>query len=85
MLDGVSKKEIKQILAKKEAWPLPSSADGLKSGWKERKLICMNAGITEWTPKVHEGKWQIINPEMPVTQSEIDDTDEETDDEDSSS
>lgn len=85
MLDKNCKGKIKEILAAKEAWPLPSASEGLKSGWKERRAICMAAGISEWKPVVHEGTWQVIDPELPVTQSEIDDTDEETDDEDSSS
>ncbi|CAG5095226.1 Oidioi.mRNA.OKI2018_I69.XSR.g14089.t1.cds [Oikopleura dioica] len=81
-LVGVDKKKIKEIVNAREAWPLPSIKDGRRSLWKARKLICQGFGITEWQPASSKpnDKWQIIDPELPTTTSEVDDTDEETDD-----
>ncbi|CBY14303.1 unnamed protein product [Oikopleura dioica] len=76
--------EVSKIVNEKKAWPLPSIKDGTNTGWKERKAIAIEFGITEW--KSNEGdeknkKYNLIDPELPVTQSEIEDTDEETDEE----
>lgn len=85
-LVGVSKDTVKKIIRDKKAWPLPSTNDGIDSGWKERRAICSKVGITEWVATTSERnkKYKIVNAELPVTQSEIEDTDEETDEEDSS-
>ncbi len=81
-LVGVSKDSIADILRKKQCWPLPVRGE---PGWKERKEICQKLKITEWKPtaKDEKGNWQLLNPELPVTQSEIEETDDETDEEDS--
>ncbi|CAG5113047.1 Oidioi.mRNA.OKI2018_I69.chr2.g7197.t1.cds [Oikopleura dioica] len=85
-LIGVSKDAIKKIVNDKKAWPMPSASDGVKTGWKERRAICSNVGITEWAPSGKEAgkRYNLVDPELPITQSEIEDTDEETDEEDSS-
>ena len=63
-----------------------TSNDEAQSGWKERRAICSKVGISEWVATTSERnkKYKIVNAELPVTQSEIEDTDEETDEEDSS-
>ncbi|CBY07870.1 unnamed protein product [Oikopleura dioica] len=81
-LVGVSQDTIKDIIRKKQVWPLPVRGE---QGWKERKEICQKLKITEWKPtaKEEKGNWQLLNPELPVTQSEIEETDDETDEDDS--
>ena len=76
------KDEITKIVKAKKAWPLPSIKDGANTGWKERKAIASKLGITEWKADSVAEKnknYNLIDPELPVTQSEIADTDEETD------
>jgi hypothetical protein len=42
--------------------------------------------MSEWKPKARkeQGNWQLLNPELPITQSEIEETDDETTDEEDS-
>merc|ERR1712037_727210 len=43
-LVGVNKDALKKIIQDKKAWPLPSTLDGIGSGWKERRAICSQVG-----------------------------------------
>lgn len=75
------KKEVEDIFIRKECWPMPGPEDGANSGWKERIAICQKLGYTEWKPKSkseQKNKYQLIDPELPMTQSEIEDTDEDS-------
>jgi hypothetical protein len=63
----------------------PCSVRG-EPGWKERKEICQNLKLTEWKPKEknEQGNWQLLNLELSITLCDIEETGEETDDDDSS-
>ena len=82
MLVGVRDEKIRKILSEKRAWPLPKRGE---DGWRERRDICRMLNVTEWQPKRAENdNWQLIDPELPITQSEIEESDDDSDDPDSS-
>ena len=79
---NVKKENIKKALRDKMISPYPNVHEGPDSGWRERKAICQKLGYVPWKPnnRKKSAKYKFFNAEMPVTQSEVDDTDEETDD-----
>lgn len=83
-LVNVKKENIKKALQDKMISPYPNVHEGPDSGWRERKAICQKLGYIPWKPvnRKKSAKYNFYNAEMPVTQSEVDDTEDEESDDD---